>query len=254
VPKTQAAIQTLLHGFHRDNPPFLLRAVLQHLELVLDRHSEASLESQRVLEIDELVRLATAQAARAQTDALFDQKHARHAYWELFGRLEAAGWGRRIPGRRRHPSRLRLQYSTSGDEVGPTAILACLRELGVELVYPDDSDGPAVKEDRSIDARALRSPLTRSRAVELIESRHEDLKSRGVASLQLFGSVARDEAGPESDVDLLVRFNGPVTSDAFFGVKFILEDLLDRRVDLVTEAAMREPIRRAIQRELLRVA
>ena len=133
-------------------------------------------------------------------------------------------------------------------------MLSCLRALGIELVYPDDSVGPAVREDRPIDVRALRPPPTRSQVVELIKSRREDLKSRGVASLQLFGSVARDEAGPESDVDLLVKFDGPVTSEAFFGVKFLLEDLLDRRVDLVTEAAIREPIQRAIQRELLRVA
>jgi predicted nucleotidyltransferase len=211
--------------------------------------------SQRDLEIDELVRLATAQAARSQTEAFFDQKRARHAYWELFGRLEAAGWGRRIPGRRRHRSRLFLRYSPSEDEAGPFALLSCLRKLDPEFLDLDDlHEGPALEEKRRIDARALRPHRPRAEVVALIKSRTEDLRSRGVASLQLFGSVARDEAGPDSDVDLLVKFDGVVTSDAFFGVKFLLEDLLDRRVDLVTEAAMREPIRRAIQGELLRVA
>lgn len=127
-----------------------------------------------------------------------------------------------------------------------------MRELGIELVY--DWDGPALKDGPAIDTRPLRPPPARAEVVERIKSRREDLRSFGVASLQLFGSVARDEAGPDSDVDLLVKFDAPVTSEAFFGVKFLLEDLLDRRIDLVTEAAMREPIQRAIQKELLRVA
>jgi predicted nucleotidyltransferase len=253
--KPKAAIQELLQIFQRDNPPFLAGALFERLDRVLERHSEATLEQRRVLEIDELVRLATAQAARAQTDTLFDQKHARHAYWELFGSLQAAGWGKRIPGRRRHRSRLFLRYPTTpGDEAGPAGLLSCLRELGIELDRDRSDDGPVPKEEPPTDTRALRPQPTRAEVVERIKSRREDLKSFGVASLQLFGSVARDEARPDSDVDLLVKFSGPVTSDAFFGVKFLLEDLLDRRVDLVTEAALREPIQRRIQGDLLRVA
>ncbi|MBI2939097.1 MAG: metallopeptidase family protein, partial [Chloroflexi bacterium] len=54
----------------------------------------------------------------------------------------------------------------------------------------------------------------------------------GVKSLALFGSVARDEAGPESDVDVLVEFDGPPTFDQYIGLKLYLEDLLGAHVDL----------------------
>jgi predicted nucleotidyltransferase len=45
----------------------------------------------------------------------------------------------------------------------------------------------------------------------------------------VFGSVARDEERPDSDVDVLVTFDGPATSQRYFGVQFYLEDLLGRQ-------------------------
>ena len=47
----------------------------------------------------------------------------------------------------------------------------------------------------------------------------------GVADIALFGSTVRDEATSGSDVDILVRFDGPATSKRYFGVQFYLEDL-----------------------------
>ena len=47
-----------------------------------------------------------------------------------------------------------------------------------------------------------------------------------MVELALFGSFARDEATDASDVDILVRFDGPATSRSYFGVQFYLEDLL----------------------------
>ena len=55
----------------------------------------------------------------------------------------------------------------------------------------------------------------------------------GVDRLALFGSTVRDAARADSDIDILVSFNGPATSERFFGVQFFLEDLLGRPVDLV---------------------
>ena len=60
----------------------------------------------------------------------------------------------------------------------------------------------------------------------------------GVAELTLFGSFARGDERENSDVDLLVRFDGPATSDRYFGAQFYLEDLLGRPVDLVTRDAL----------------
>ena len=73
----------------------------------------------------------------------------------------------------------------------------------------------------------------------------------GVASLALFGSFARDQATDASDIDILVRFKGPATSRAYFGVQFYIEDLLGRRVDLVTDKALRPEFRPHLEREAL---
>ena len=80
------------------------------------------------------------------------------------------------------------------------------------------------------------------------------LRSLGVESLALFGSVARREASATSDVDLLVRFTGPATFDRYMDVKLLLEDVLGRRVDLVTEDGLRSEVRPHVARDLLRVA
>ena len=70
----------------------------------------------------------------------------------------------------------------------------------------------------------------------------------------LFGSAARGQAGPASDVDVLVEFDGPPTFDRYMDLKFHLEDLLGRRVDVVTPAALKPHMRPVVQREAVRVA
>lgn len=75
----------------------------------------------------------------------------------------------------------------------------------------------------------------------------------GVRRLALFGSFARGTAREDSDVDVLVRFDGPATSKRYFGVQFYLEDLLHRPVDLVTEQALRERMRPYIERDAIPV-
>ncbi len=76
----------------------------------------------------------------------------------------------------------------------------------------------------------------------------------GVRSLGIFGSVSRDEDSVDSDVDVLVEFDGPATFDGFFGLKAFLEERLDRPVDLVTQPAIREELRPYIERDLVHVA
>lgn len=75
----------------------------------------------------------------------------------------------------------------------------------------------------------------------------------GVADLAVFGSVVRNDAGPGSDIDILVRFDGPATSKRYFGVQFYLEDLLGCSVDLVTDKALRPELRPYIEREAIHV-
>ena len=75
----------------------------------------------------------------------------------------------------------------------------------------------------------------------------------GVDRLALFGSTVRDAARADSDIDILVSFNGPATSARYFGVQFFLEDLLGRPVDLVTDKALRPELRPFIEREAVHV-
>lgn len=75
----------------------------------------------------------------------------------------------------------------------------------------------------------------------------------GVTKLALFGSFARDAAREDSDVDVLVSFDGPATVKRFFGVQFYLEDLLGRAVDLVTEDALRPRLRPYVERDAVAI-
>jgi predicted nucleotidyltransferase len=96
--------------------------------------------------------------------------------------------------------------------------------------------------------------------VELIDvltiiAAHEDeLRHRHVATLSVFGSVARGEARPNSDVDLLVEFDQTATFDLYLELKEYLEQILDHQVDLVTSKAVLPRLRPYIERDLRRVA
>jgi hypothetical protein len=75
-----------------------------------------------------------------------------------------------------------------------------------------------------------------------------------VRRLRVFGSTARGDQRLDSDVDVLVEFDGPASFDSYMDLKFYLEDLLDRKVDLVTPKALRPPLRASIESEALDVA
>ena len=87
-----------------------------------------------------------------------------------------------------------------------------------------------------------------------VTERKAELDRLGVASLAVFGSVARDEAGPESDIDILVEFRGAATLARFMDLKSLLETTFGRRVDLVTKKALRERLRPVIEKDAVRVA
>jgi predicted nucleotidyltransferase len=70
-------------------------------------------------------------------------------------------------------------------------------------------------------------------------------RKHGVSELHAFGSVLREDFGPNSDVDLLVVFQRDACTNAFhqfFGFKEDVEALLKRRVDLVCYNAIRNPV------------
>ncbi len=93
-----------------------------------------------------------------------------------------------------------------------------------------------------------------SQALELLTRVKPILVERyGVTRLALFGSTVRDSARSDSDIDILVAFDGPATSARYFGVQFYLEDMFGRPVDLVTEKALRAELRPAIEKEAIHV-
>lgn len=87
----------------------------------------------------------------------------------------------------------------------------------------------------------------------LLRQHEPELKKRfGVATIGIFGSFARGEERPDSDVDVLVSFQkGKKTFDNFMGTKFYLEDLFKRKVDLVTDAALKPLIRDPIMKDVI---
>ena len=72
-------------------------------------------------------------------------------------------------------------------------------------------------------------------------------------SLRLFGSVARDDATADSDVDLLVEFDRPPGFSKYMQLRIYLEDLLGTRVDLITERGLRDRVRPRVEKEAIRV-
>jgi len=96
--------------------------------------------------------------------------------------------------------------------------------------------------------------MGRDDVVQKLAARKEALAAMGVRSLSVFGSVARDEATAESDVDILVDFGGPASFDAYMDLKFYLEELLGARVDLVTERGLKPRVRPYVQQDAIRVA
>jgi uncharacterized protein len=80
---------------------------------------------------------------------------------------------------------------------------------------------------------------TKDEILAFLRENSERLRLLGVRRIGLFGSFARNEAGPESDVDLLVEFvPDKKTFDNFMALSFFLEELFGRKVELVTSESL----------------
>src|SRR5437868_4498340 len=88
--------------------------------------------------------------------------------------------------------------------------------------------------------------MKRDEALRILSEHREELNAFGVERLGIFGSVARDEAGSESDVDVLVEFNEPAGLFEFMGLQEPLEELFDRKVDLTTLESLKPQLREGI--------
>jgi len=74
-----------------------------------------------------------------------------------------------------------------------------------------------------------------------------------IRALAMFGSVARDEAGPDSDLDMLVEFEEPVSLSAFLALEDRLSVLTGRRVELVSRPSLKPHVGRRVLSELVPV-
>jgi uncharacterized protein with HEPN domain/predicted nucleotidyltransferase len=93
--------------------------------------------------------------------------------------------------------------------------------------------------------------VRRAEALRLLEAHRDELaREYRVTSLDLFGSLARDEAGPDSDVDLLVEFERPTSFVELVDLQHRLEAIFGTKVDLVTPAGLRPWFRDHIRREI----
>lgn len=86
--------------------------------------------------------------------------------------------------------------------------------------------------------------------IELVQNKIEDIiatcKKHHVESISLFGSAAKNTLNEDSDIDLLVEFSDKIEvleyADNYFSLLDCLQEILNRRVDLVSSRALKNPI------------
>ena len=97
--------------------------------------------------------------------------------------------------------------------------------------------------------------MRKDEALHFFKTHKQEMVERfGVKSLALFGSTVRDEATQDSDLDVLVEFEGGETYRNYFDLLFFLEDSLHCEIDLVCRDALRPQLKPYIEKEAIYVA
>jgi predicted nucleotidyltransferase len=97
--------------------------------------------------------------------------------------------------------------------------------------------------------------MNRDEVVAILQAQQQTLRKQfSVRSLSLFGSIARNDARPDSDVDLLVEFDRPTGYFGLVRLQQFLKDTLGREVDLGTPGSLRPTLRERVRKEAIRVA
>jgi uncharacterized protein len=109
-----------------------------------------------------------------------------------------------------------------------------------------------MRRDEGIDRD--RAESLRSTVLDTLRRSHDELKAFGVRSISLFGSVARGDAGPDSDIDLLVDLERGVTLFGLVRIQGRLESLLGRSVDVVPRNGLRSELRQQVFAEEIRAS
>ncbi|MFK5925029.1 MAG: nucleotidyltransferase family protein [Desulfuromusa sp.] len=96
--------------------------------------------------------------------------------------------------------------------------------------------------------------MRREEAIEQLANNLTELRNQyGVANLSIFGSVARNQANADSDLDVLIDFATTPGLLRYIELKTHLEDLLGVPVDIVTRKALKRQLRDTILSEAIRV-
>lgn len=95
--------------------------------------------------------------------------------------------------------------------------------------------------------------MTRDEALAILTAHRDELVRRGVVHAGLFGSTARGEAGPTSDVDILVELDPAARIGVyrFAGLRRFVGDLFSGPVDVVTPGSLAQVPRRAMERDIV---
>jgi len=95
--------------------------------------------------------------------------------------------------------------------------------------------------------------MRREAALEILKKHREDLESRGVRHAALFGSLARGEAGPKSDVDILIELDpaAPIDMFAYVGLKQYIAEMFDGPVDVIDREALKPRLRGSVDNDAI---
>jgi predicted nucleotidyltransferase len=97
--------------------------------------------------------------------------------------------------------------------------------------------------------------MDRENIIETLRSHAPELQAAGLEHLRLFGSVARGDGGPQSDVDLVAEFTPGlrVSLLTLSGLRLRLCDLLGAEVDLSSSKGLKDPVKTRVIQEAVRV-
>jgi len=95
--------------------------------------------------------------------------------------------------------------------------------------------------------------VKRDEIIEKLKEREADLRAQGVAHAALFGSIARGDDRPDSDIDILVDLDPAIVVTVFdyAGVKEFIADMFDRPVDVIDRDALKRHLRTPAARDAL---
>ena len=96
--------------------------------------------------------------------------------------------------------------------------------------------------------------MDRDEALALLRAHMDELRALGVLEISIFGSVARGEAGPDSDVDVLVELGPGIGLFQYIGIRDRLAEILGRPVDMATPDGLKPRIKDRILSEAVRAA